>query len=133
MELINIYKNLPKPIPSMGIDAYIEEKNKSINFSKRRKHNYELYLKSGRTSTISYLPIKLDIENVSRCNYRCPMCAVSTWEKMKRANDMSLVQFKQLLDEQYGLIEVKIQGLGEPALQGEDFFKMIEYARKKVI
>ena len=28
MELINIYKNLPKPIPSMGIDAYIEEKNK---------------------------------------------------------------------------------------------------------
>lgn len=72
----------------------------------------------------------MDIENVSRCNYRCTMCVVSDWKKGKRAEDMTLDSFKRLIDEQYGLLEIKLQGLGEPLMQGSDFFEMIQYARK---
>jgi sulfatase maturation enzyme AslB (radical SAM superfamily) len=46
---------------------------------------------------------------------------------------MPLEAFKNLLKEQYGAIEIKLQGMGEPLLQRDDFFKMIEYARSTYI
>ena len=46
---------------------------------------------------------------------------------------MSLDDFKNIVDTQYGLIEIKLNGLGEPTLQGDDFFEMIKYARQKKI
>ena len=64
MDFSKLLTNLPKPIPSMGVEAYLEEKNRSINFSERRKNNYQKYLASDRTGSIDYLPVKLDIENV---------------------------------------------------------------------
>jgi pyrroloquinoline quinone biosynthesis protein E len=82
---------------------------------------------------VEYLPIKLDIENISRCNFRCTMCVVSDWEKGKRGEDMSLEEFQRLIDEQYGLVEIKLQGIGEPTMQGDVFFEMIKYARARHI
>ncbi|MCL0054217.1 radical SAM protein, partial [Dehalococcoidia bacterium] len=83
---------------------------------------------------VDYLPIRLDVENVSRCNYRCTMCQVSDWgPSFQRAPDMTLEEFKGLVDEQYGLIELKLQGMGEPLLGREKFFAMIRYARSKHI
>ena len=61
------------------------------------------------------------------------MCIVSTWSKGKRAEDMTFDQFKQIIDEQYGLIEIKLNGLGEALLQGDPFFEMVKYARLKRI
>ena len=46
---------------------------------------------------------------------------------------MTLDTFKKLIDEQYGLVEIKLNGLGEPTLQGDVFFDMIAYARSKRI
>jgi molybdenum cofactor biosynthesis enzyme MoaA len=83
---------------------------------------------------VDYLPIKLDIENVSRCNFRCTMCVVAEWPKGQRAEDMRFDDFRRLIDEQYGLVEIKLQGIGEPLMQrGDEFFEMIRYARSKHI
>lgn len=97
-----------------------------------RKENYLKYKAATRGRVLDYMPIMLDIENVSRCNFHCTMCQVSDWPKFKRAADMSFNDFKTLVDSQYGLIEIKLQGMGEPLL-GKSYFKMIEYARSKYI
>ena len=125
---------LPKPIPSAGLQAYEDELNETLALSPNKAANYKKYKESNRRSTkVDYLPIKLDIENVSRCNFACTMCIVSQWKKGKRAEDMSLEHFKHLIDSQVGLVEIKLNGLGEALMQGDDYFEMIKYAREKRI
>jgi pyrroloquinoline quinone biosynthesis protein E len=46
---------------------------------------------------------------------------------------MSFHEFRRLIDENHGLLEVKIQGMGEPILGGDDYFAMIKYARSQGI
>ena len=122
--------DLPRPYPDpnlyqstldMGFDAFPE-----------RRENYLKYQAAIRGAQLDYLPIKLDIENVSRCNYQCTMCVVSEWPKMQRAEDMSFEDYKALIDEQYGVVEIKLQGMGEP-LMGKCYIEMIEYARNRHI
>lgn len=124
---------LPNPEPSLGVDAYKAEIRKSLDASPVRKRNRDLLLSQQGKADVDFLPMRLDFENVSRCNFRCVMCAVSDWPKGKRAEDMSLESFKQVIDQQVGLTEIKIQGLGEPMLQGDILFDMIRYAREKEI
>lgn len=127
-------RDLPAPEPSAGSPAYEAERVKALALDPRTRANYERYLAAPRRSAaVDYLPIKLDIENVSRCNFRCTMCVVPDWHKGKRADDMPLESFKRLIDEQYGLLEIKLQGVGEPLLQRDDFFEMIRYARARHI
>jgi pyrroloquinoline quinone biosynthesis protein E len=127
-------RELPAPEPSAGLEAYRRERELALASSPRRRENFEKYTRSSRRSaTVDYLPIKLDIENVSRCNFRCTMCVVSDWEKGKRADDMPLETFQRLIDEQYGLVEIKLQGIGEPLIQGDPYFEMIKYARARHI
>ena len=125
---------LPSPEPSSGIESFNNERQLALSYSSKRKKNYELYLSSDkRTDDIAYLPIRLDIENVSRCNFRCTMCTVSDWKKGKRAEDMSLDNFKKIIDNEYGLVEIKLVGIGEPMMQGDDYYEMIKYARSQHI
>lgn len=125
---------LPPPEPAAGLQAYEHERELALSRSPECRANYERYLASRRRSAVvDYYPIKLDIENVSRCNFRCTMCAVSDWHKGKRAADLSLESFRRLIDEQVGLVEIKLQGLGEPTMQRDDYFAMIRYARGKHI
>jgi len=126
---------LPKPTPAGGVDLYNKERELCLSLSGKKKGNYTKYLvsKKSRGTILDYLPIKLDIENVSRCNFRCQMCQVSQWDKGKRAEDMSFESFKKLIDEQYGVVELKIQGMGEPILGRDNFFAMIRYARERHI
>jgi pyrroloquinoline quinone biosynthesis protein E len=133
--MINKEKNLPKPIPCGGIEFYNKERKLCLSLNEQKKENYDKYLlnKESKKSILDYLPIKLDIENVSRCNFRCQMCQVSKWEKGKRAEDMTFESFKNLIDEQYGVVELKIQGMGEPVLGRDEYFKMIRYARDQHI
>ena len=105
-----------------------------LSLDAAKKANWDRYKASARRSaTVDYLPVKLDIENVSRCNYACTMCAVSKWPHRKRGRDMCLHEFKALIDEQVGLVEIKLNGLGEALMQGDDYFEMIKYARSKRI
>jgi len=126
--------SLPLPEPSLGISAYEHERMMCLNMDARKRDNFMRYhATKRRTAEVDYLPIKLDIENVSRCNFKCTMCAVAGWKKGKRAEDMSLECFQRLIDEQVGLVEIKLNGLGEALMQGDDYFEMIRYARSKRI
>lgn len=127
---------LPQPEPAAGIKAYEAERKARLASEPRCRENWERYLASrgaGWCDEVDYLPVRLDVENVSRCNFACTMCAVSKWPHRRRAADMSLEAFRALIDEQYGLTEIKLNGIGEPLLQGEDFFAMIRYARERSI
>ncbi|MDR3514235.1 MAG: radical SAM protein [Azospirillaceae bacterium] len=125
---------LPLPFPSAGWAEFNAVREQALAWSPRRRENYQRYLASSRrVAQPDYLPVRLDIENVSRCNFRCVMCIVSDWPKGRRAEDMSVADFRRLIDEQYGLVEIKLNGLGEALLQGDDFFEMIRYARSQQI
>jgi MoaA/NifB/PqqE/SkfB family radical SAM enzyme len=130
-------RRLPAPTPSAGIEIYRQERERALAADSRRRANYDRYVAymnaPDRNAPVDFLPVKLDIENVSRCNFRCTMCAVSDWPKGTRAADMPLEAFQRLIDEQYGLVEIKLQGLGEPLLQRDDYFAMLRYARERHI
>jgi pyrroloquinoline quinone biosynthesis protein E len=101
-------RRLPAPEPAAGLRAYERERELALARSPERAANYARYLTSRRRSAVvDYYPIKLDIENVSRCNFRCTMCVVSDWNKGKRAADLSLAAFR-LIDKQIGLVEIKL-------------------------
>ena len=120
--------SLPRPHPDHGLQDRIHKQG--FDAFPDRKQNFDKY-KSAEPLTIpDYEPIMLDVENVSRCNFHCTMCQVSRWDHGKRARDMSLGEFKLLLDDQIGLIEIKLQGMGEPFL-GVSYIEMIQYARSK--
>lgn len=96
------------------------------------KENYDVYksiLFSGYKTKCEYFPIKMDYEVSSHCNFRCTMCLISELGA-NRPTNMLYEDFKKSIDEQVGLIEVKLQGLGEPLLN-PNFFKMVEYAVDK--
>src|SRR5256885_12574651 len=61
------------------------------------------------------------------------MCKVSDWDRGKRAVALPLESFKSLLDQQYGVIEIKLQGMGEPLMQGDPYFAMLHHAREREI
>jgi sulfatase maturation enzyme AslB (radical SAM superfamily) len=119
------------PMAMRDSDLYQTELEKGFVRFPERRRNFERHSAATTSETVDYLPITLDIENVSRCNFRCTMCQVSTWPKQKRADDMSFADFKALLDQQYGLIEIKLQGMGEPLLNADTYFEMIRYARER--
>lgn len=123
----------PLPAPSADMTAYRRNFWLGMLLSPRRLYNYWMWKRSSRSADVRYMPIKMDFENVSRCNFRCVMCQVSDWEKGTRAEDMPFEKFKEMIDEQYGLFEIKIQGMGEPTLQKDEYIKMIRYARSKRI
>lgn len=133
-EPADLFADLPKPEPAAGLPYYQLQRDTALEFSTARRENFDRYLawKNDR-GPVTFLPIKLDIENVSRCNFKCSMCVVSDWDKGQRARDLSLDEFKAIIDEQIGLVEIKLQGIGEPLMQGDEFFEMIRYARERAI
>ncbi|MBF0332446.1 MAG: radical SAM protein [Alphaproteobacteria bacterium] len=127
-------RDLPAPEPVGGTAGYLAERERCLAADPRRAANHARWREAARgADTVDWLPVKLDIENVSRCNFRCSMCQVSEWDKGRRARDLTLDEFTRLLDEQYGVFEIKIQGMGEPLLQRDDYFAMIRLARARHI
>lgn len=115
--------------PRANIDEYNKIVSKRLAGNSKCKDNYERYLnmlKRGYEGYCGHLPIKIDYEVSNHCNYRCTMCLMSEIGN-NRPENMSLKDFKESIDMQYGVIEVKLQGLGEPLLN-PDFFKMVDYA-----
>lgn len=124
-------ENLTRPYPDK--ELYKETLNSGFKLFPERFENYNKYKAAKRGVELDYLPIKMDIENVSRCNYHCSMCQVSDWPGFKRSRDMTLEEFRNLLLEQYGLIEIKLQGMGEPLIAGDTYFEMLKFARERSI
>lgn len=115
--------------PYPDAELYEQILHKGFETFPERKKNYEKYLESERTAIINYMPIKLDVEPTNKCNYKCSMCLHGSGD-ITRYPQMSFSDFKHLIDIQYGLVELKIQGVGEP-FYNHNFIKMVEYARSK--
>ncbi len=120
------------PTPTADAASYESILDSGLRKFPKRRENYENYYSAERKMETKHLPIMMDIEPVSRCNFHCTMCQVSEWSKGARAKDMSLRSFKELLERLFGLVEIKLQGLGEPLLN-LDIFDMIRLAREKDI
>jgi MoaA/NifB/PqqE/SkfB family radical SAM enzyme len=100
-----------------------------LRHPKRLVNFLKFYFSKFTSSNVTYYPMIMDVEPTQRCNYRCIMCDPASLFKIRR-KDMPFENFKKLIDEQHGLIEVKVQGVGEPTLN-KDFMKMVEYALSK--
>ncbi|MCR5347416.1 MAG: radical SAM protein [Fretibacterium sp.] len=119
--------NLPKP--SANQEEYQRIFNEGMMRFPKRKENYKQYetaVKKQLGLMLDYMPVKMDYEVSSLCNFRCEMCLMSEIAENHRTQ-MTYADFKRSLDEQYGLVEVKLQGLGEPLLN-PDFFAMVHEA-----
>lgn len=120
------------PVPKADEFTYrMIQYNGFIRYPKRLQ-NFLIAENESRELTRSFLPTIMDIEPTSRCNFRCIMCQVRDWQNGRRADDLSFTDFKKIIDEEYGLTEVKLQGFGEPLLN-KDFFKMLEYLTQRFI
>lgn len=83
-----------------------------------------------RLEKIPILPISIDVEPTNRCNFRCPHCQLTYWNK--KNCDLSLNSFKTILAQFPNLNFLKLQGIGEPMLCN-DFVDMLEYGESKFI
>lgn len=86
------------------------------------KLSYMLNLKK-----LIYLPVTMDIEPTTGCNFRCTMCQVSSPDF--HSKNMELETFKKIIRENIQLIKIKLQGMGEP-LVNKNLFEMIKYAKE---
>jgi radical SAM protein with 4Fe4S-binding SPASM domain len=83
-----------------------------------------------QTNKVPALPSTLDIEPINQCNFRCPHCQVTHWNKAKTKLDTE--SLGKLLDQFPNLLRVKLQGMGEPLLNKE-LLPMLELLEKRKI
>ena len=121
---------LPEPIRDPAVFQPMFEKG--MRDYPERKANHALAATTARGETAAAMPTMMDIEPASRCNYACGMCILHTWKNRKRADDMTFEMFRRLLDQQPGLWEVKLQGLGEPLLN-RDLADMVALCSERSI
>ena len=124
---------LDLPLPGPDAAAYRDNLALALASSPARKANYEKLRSQDRAQWLEALPARMDFENVSRCNFRCPICPVSQWDRGRRAEDMRFEDFRTIIDGLGTLVEIKLQGIGEPVLGGDVYFDMIRYARSQHI
>lgn len=77
-----------------------------------------------------FLPSSLDIESVNNCNFRCPHCQVTHWDKEVRHLEASA--FERILNQFPSLIWIKLQGMGEPLLN-KNLILMLQLGEKRNI
>jgi len=126
LEPIRVPMKIPNRTPVPNKFHYNSYRTLGCLQHPKRLWNYLKFKAAKFSSTINYLPLLCDIEPNQVCNFKCKMCDPAVLFKVKR-KQMTFEDFKRFIDEQYGLIEVKIQGVGEP-LMNKDFLKMCEYA-----
>lgn len=81
---------------------------------------------------VTYGPISADIETTLACNLGCVMCHRRDLARKRKVFIISIDQFKEIIDKMPTLLQVKLQGMGEPLLT-PDLFEMIKYAKTKGI
>ncbi len=91
-------------------------------------------IKEKHPGRVNFLPPCLFVEVTNRCNLTCPTCPLGTdaaYDGYSKA-DVSLEQFKKIIDQIPSLIYVTLQGIGEPLLN-KDIMQMIKYCTDKGI
>jgi pyrroloquinoline quinone biosynthesis protein E len=97
-----------------------------------RMRNYIIAQNETKAIIRSHIPTTIDVEPASRCNYRCIMCSVSERDGGKRADDLTFENFKNFMEKCTQIVEVKIQGMGEPLLN-KHLFDMIQLAVERYV
>lgn len=82
------------------------------------------------TISVKSMPKELQIETTVRCNMDCIMCDRKARERL--AKDMTLEEFKKIVDQLEGVVKLHMHGIGEPLLN-KDFISMVAYAKSKNI
>ena len=73
-------------------------------------------------------PSYLEVEVSTRCNLRCIMCERTYWQEENK--DMTLEQFKYIIDQFPKLKWIGLTGIGESFLN-KDFLEMVKYVKEK--
>jgi MoaA/NifB/PqqE/SkfB family radical SAM enzyme len=79
--------------------------------------------------TLSPLPGELYIEVTNRCNSRCQTC-VRTFNTREPLRDLTLDEFRALVDQVPALQRAVLHGVGEPLLN-HDLLDMIAYLKRR--
>lgn len=75
-------------------------------------------------------PKYIEVEVSTRCNLKCVMCEHTYWKEP--AVDMTLSQFKNIIDQFPGLVWIGLTGIGESFINN-DFLDMLDYVKKRNI
>ena len=67
------------------------------------------------------MPVTMDIEPTTGCNFRCTMCQVSS--PNFKSKNLDYEMFKKTIDDNKQLLKIKLQGMGEP-LVNNNFFNI---------
>ena len=98
----------------------------------KKIYNY-LLLKTAyklRLLHVPALPTTLDIEPNNSCNFKCNHCQVTHWDKKK--SQLSINDFKQILNQFPNLLRVKVQGMGEPFLHDQSIVMLEELEKREI-
>jgi len=74
---------------------------------------------------LPYMPLTMDVEPTTGCNFRCTMCDVASPNWVTK--NMKIETFQKLVDMNKQLLQIKLQGMGEP-LVNKHYLKFVEYA-----
>src|ERR1700730_1694778 len=74
-------------------------------------------------------PIEVYVEVANRCNSKCETCPL-TFSPQENARQLSLDEFKSLVDQMPALRRAVMQGIGEPLLN-RDLAPMIGYLKQR--
>ena len=86
--------------------------------------------KKNKKLNLNFLPVTMDIEPTTGCNFRCTMCQVSSPDFVSKNLDFEM--FKKTIKDNNQLLKIKLQGMGEP-LVNTKFFDMVDFASKQGI
>lgn len=79
---------------------------------------------------LSPYPSYIEIEVTTRCNLSCIICEHTYWDEPHR--DMSLEEFKSIIDQFPKLKWIGLTGIGESFMH-KDFLEMLEYVKSKKV
>lgn len=85
-----------------------------------------------KNSYVHYGPIAAEIETTLVCNLGCIMCHRQELARERKVFNMTLDDFKYVIDSLPSILQVKLQGMGEPLLT-PNLCDMIRYAKSKSI
>lgn len=92
---------------------------------------FKFYLsKKSKKLSLNFLPVTMDIEPTTGCNFRCTMCQVSSPDFFSKNLDFEM--FKKVIEDNNQLLKIKLQGMGEP-LVNTKFFDMVDFAGQQGI
>ena len=89
-----------------------------------------LISKKNKKLNLNFLPVTMDIEPTTGCNFRCTMCQVSSPNFSSKNLDFEM--FKKVIKDNNQLLKIKLQGMGEPLVNSK-FFDMVDFASKRGI